>query len=214
MSLPFINPSQAKTISDSIKLKSSISTAQAVDQIKNTENKQELISIIKNIGSPISSIKRENIKPPNNYKPLTFEQRKDWNKYLDYLESIGLQGSPTLDKGTPTKGRVEFSKYLKENPNSSLNDFKDHDVLVKNIQYEMRVLRKGIDGSPFDLSSDELKALQEFLFKTRNKFMTTKTSDSDGNPGQYTTMEYYPSFAGGSSFDYKKYIDSIGNTLK
>lgn len=208
MSLPFLNSAEAKSIADTVKVDAK-DTTKIASAIKNASSKDQLNAVLKN---GIFPIKRVRITPPAGYKKLTSQHRKDWNKYLDYLESTGLQGSPTLDKGTPTKGRVEFSKYLKENPNSSLNDYADHDNLVKSIQYEMKVLRKGMDGSPFDLSSDELKALQELLWKIRNKFMTTRTSDSDGNPGQYTTMEYYPSFSG--DYDYQANIQKVYDTLK
>jgi hypothetical protein len=208
MSLPFLNSAEAKSIADTVKVDAK-DTTKIASAIKNTSSKDELTSVLKN---GIFPIQRERITPPAGYKKLTPQHRKDWNRYLDYLESAGLQGSPELDKGVPTKGRIVFNNYLKENPNSSLNDFKDHDALVKSIQYEMKVLRKGIDGSSFDLTSDQLKAYQELLWKIRNKFMTARTSDSDGNPGQYTTMEYYPSFSG--DFDYPANIQKVYDTLK
>ena len=208
MSLSFLTPLKAKNLADTIvKNKDPKEVSKIVDKIKIAGNEKELSAIF---NSSDSKINRKPITPPSNYKPLTFEQRKDWNEYLNYLEKEGLQGSADLDKGVPTKGITVFKQYLKENPNSSLNSYSSPENIVKAIQYEMSVIRKGESGFP-QLNDNDLKVLQSFLLKTRNKFMTTRTSDLDGNPGQYTTMCYYPEFSG--SVDYADKMDNIKSTL-
>lgn len=205
MSLPFLNPSQATELRKNISIDPK-DTATIASAIKDTSNKKELGAVLKDIKDDPSSgspVKRESVPAPSGYKKLTLQQRQDWNKYLEFLRQEGLQGSPKLDSGEPTLGKKILFKYLKDNPESSLNDFGNQDNLIRSIQYEMKLLRKGVNGEPFGLTSDELKGYQELLWKIRNKFMTTRTSDSDGNPGQYTTMEYYPSFSG--DVDYPKY---------
>jgi hypothetical protein len=208
MSLSFITPAKAKNIADTIvKSKDPKEISSIINKIKTADNEKELSAVY---SSEVPKIERKPLTPPANYRPITFQQRKDWNKYLEYLGSIGVQGSAELDKGVPTKGITTFKKYLKENPNSSLNDYSSPVNLVKAIQYEMSIIRKGQGGFP-ELDDSELIVLQNFLLITRNKFMNTRTSDQDGNPGQYTTMCYYPEFSG--SVDYAKKIDNIKQTL-
>ncbi len=208
MSLSFISPAKAKNLADTIiKKVDQKEVPTVVNKIKVADNEKQLSAIFNSIPN---KEKQTVIAPPKNYKPLSFEQRKDWNAYLNYLEEEGLQGKAELDKGVPTKGRLVFREYLKKNPNSSLNNYSNPEDLVKAIQYEMRIIRMGSSGFP-QLNDSDLKILQEFLFLTRNKFMTTRTSDTDGNPGQYTTRCYYPEFSG--SVDYSKKIDSIKSTL-
>lgn len=179
--------------------------------IKAADNKAELTSVIKSYSDDTEDIKIDaNISKPSEYKPLTVQQREDWNEYLN---SLGKEaGSPELDKGVPTAGRQKLDAYLKANPNSSLNNFKSQDALIKSIQYEMQVMRRGDNASDLGLDPVELKAMQNLLLKTRKPFMMVNRSKMDGNPGQFTTQEYYPVF-GGVGTDYKKAIPGIYKTL-
>jgi hypothetical protein len=215
MSLSFMNPASAKDTVNKIDT-SKISKAtlpSIVKDIKSDKNKDAVEDSIKNytIESPSSNIEviRKDIKEPSEYVPVTIEQRQDWNKYLEYLEAKGLAGSPELDKGVPTEGRKVFKEYLKTNK-SSLNNV-DPDKLIKSIQYEMKCLRS---GKKFPgLTSDQLEYFQGYLKGAKKNFMDIKTSDSDGNPGQYTTQEYYPSFMSGTNFDYKEMMDRVYKAL-
>jgi hypothetical protein len=176
--------------------------------VKNADNKAELTSVIKSYTSGTEDIKIDaNISKPSGYVPLTVQQREDWN---EYLKSLGKEaGSPELDKGVPTLGRQKLEAYLKANPNSSLNQFKNQDDLVKSIQYEMQLIRRG-DEFP-GLTPFELKTMQTLLLKNRKPFMMVNRSETDGNPGKFTTQEYYPVF--GSTVDYKQAMGKIYNTL-
>ena len=114
--------------------------------IKAADNKAELTSVIKSYSDDTEDIKIDaNISKPSGYVPLTVQQREDWNEYLN---SLGKEaGSPELDKGVPTAGRQKLDAYLKANPNSSLNNFQSQDALIKSIQYEMQVMRRGDNAS-------------------------------------------------------------------
>lgn len=46
--------------------------------------------------------------------------KQDWNSYLDYLDMKKVRGSADLDKAD--LGNKYFREYLKENPNTSLNE--------------------------------------------------------------------------------------------
>ena len=125
------------------------------------------------------------------------------------MDSKGLAGSPELDKGVPTEGRIVFKKYLETNK-SSLNSV-DPDKLIKSIQYEMKCLRSGKKFK--GLTSSQLTAFQGMLKMTKKPFMDVTTSDSDGNPGQYTTKERYPSFNSGTDFNYTERMPQVYKLL-
>jgi hypothetical protein len=46
--------------------------------------------------------------------------KKDWNAYLDYLDTKKVRGLPALDKDD--LGNKYFREYLKSNPGTSLNE--------------------------------------------------------------------------------------------
>jgi len=207
-----MSPAKAQQTASSLASNIPASKVSAMTQdIKNADNKEELTSVIKSYSADTEDIKiEENIPKPSGYVPLTVEQRNDWNSYL---KSLGKEaGSPELDKGVPTLGRQKLETYLKANPNSSLNKFKNTDALIKSIQYEMQVIRRGDNASDLGLQPNELKAMQTLLLKTRKPFMMVNRSKMDGNPGQFTTQEYYPIFAGAGT-DYKEAMPVIYRTL-
>jgi hypothetical protein len=209
-----MSPAKAQQTASSLASSIPASKVSAMTQdIKNADNKEELTSVIKSYSADTEDIKiEENIPKPSGYVPLTVEQRQDWNNYLKYLSDRDLAGSPELDKGVPTKGRQELETYLKDNPNNSLNKFKNIDALIKSIQYEMQVIRRGDNASDLGLEPNELKAMQTLLLKSRKPFMMVNRSKMDGNPGQFTTQEYYPIFASAGT-DYKEAMPGIYRTL-
>lgn len=212
-SLSFLKPAQAEKLADTLKTKiKSTQVSLVANDIKKADSKEGLYAIVKKYeeNNPlVTRIDRKNITPPTGYTPVSQRQRKDWNIFLDYLEQKGLAGDASLDRyvsgTTKTKGILELETYLKENPNSSITP-----DIVKNIQYEMKILREGQDNFP-GLTSAELLLVQEMLLRIRPKFMTVKTSDKDGKIGQWTSKEYYPEFSG--SVDYSNKIKNIASTL-
>lgn len=211
MSLSFLTPAKAQKTANDIAANFPPSKVSSIIQnIRSADNQAELSSIIKSYSPDTEDIKTSaNISKPSGYSPLTVKQREDWNKYLLYLDDKGIAGSPDLDKGEPTKGSIELKSYLEANPNSSLTKFGNQEELVKSIQYEMQLIRRGEEFP--GLSPFELKAMQTLLLKTRKPFMMVDRSEVDGNPGQFTTKEFYPVF--GSTLDYKKAMKTIYSTL-
>lgn len=209
MSLSFMTAAKAGPIAANLASNiDSSKVSSVVKSIKSADSTTELSSIIKSYSPDTEDIKVDaNIPKPSGYKPLTVQQREDWNKYLFYLGD--KRGDPDLDRGVPTKGRQLLKDYLEKNPNSSLNDFENQDDLVKSIQYEMQLIRRGTEFpgiTPF-----ELKVIQTLMLKDRKPWMMVNRSKTDGNPGQFTTQEFYPSFSG--SADYGNRMNTIYNTL-
>jgi hypothetical protein len=211
MSLSFMTPAKAQKTVDTLPGNMTSSKVQALAQdFKSAKNTIDVASIAKEYSDGKEAT--VSIPKPSVYKPLTIEQRADWNKYVKSLGNMA--GSPELDKGVPTKGTDLLSAYLKANPNSSLNDFSDQDSLVKSIQYEMQVIRKGNNGSDLGLDDpNELQAMQELLRLQRMPWMTVNLSKIDGKPGQITTTGFYPYF-GSAGYDYKKARGTIYKTLE
>ena len=180
-----------------------------IDKIKSAKDAEDLTYIVKSAESEAPEVKAVDVPKPSGYQQLSLQQRADWN---EYLRSLGDEaGSPNLDKGAPeTEGMKKLKAYLAANPSSSLNKFKNPVDLVKSVQYEMNLIRKGKEFpgiNPF-----ELKAIQALLLKNRPKFMNINTSKEDGNPGQFTTQEYYPIFGSGG-VDYAKSMNNVYKTL-
>lgn len=50
---------------------------------------------------------------------LTDKNKKDWNDFLSYLKTKGVQGRPELDKGN--LGNIYFEEYIKNTPGTSLS---------------------------------------------------------------------------------------------
>jgi len=220
----FAKQANAEEAKDSIVSKNSNTEIKTMindeSKLKDALNIKDLntgIDMIKYPGA--ESIETENVKKPTNYQSLTSEQRAAWN---DYLDSLGdkVAGSPDLDriaKGeSETNGMKRLRAYLKQNPNSKLNDFKNPVDLVKSVQYEMNVIRKGkaSQGTDIDknLNPEAFRAMQTLLLRDRPAFMKINTSKEDGNPGQYTTRERYykiPNLDYGSDSTIKKVSNSL-----
>lgn len=106
-------------------------------------------------------------EPP---KPLTPQQRKEWNAYVDYVDKRGYKGSPLLDKRETGLATSLFNEFKKQNPNTtiSLND-------IASVQTEMQNLAK---------------AAQAFEARRGNPNATavmSGTSKVDSWPGSKTT---------------------------
>lgn len=126
---------------------------------------------------------------PEGYAPTTVAQRTDWNNFLDYLGKQGLGGSAALDKRDQSLGQMALNNYKKANPNFSITP-----DMVKNIQYEQYLLRKG-DSFP-TLNGDQLKYLRNGLSQA---YLNHDTSQVDGWLGSLTSKSYYPTATRGSN---------------
>lgn len=107
--------------------------------------------------------------------PLTPQQRKEWNSYVDWIEKKGYKGSPLLDKKDTGLAFGLFNQFKKENPSVTIS--LDH---IKSVQREMRNLAT---------------SAQEFEARRGNpnaKNIMAGTSKEDGWPGMKTTSFKYP----------------------
>lgn len=123
------------------------------------------------------------IKQPKGYKTLDSAQRRDWNNYLDYLESKGVAGSKDLDKGED-RAREYFKEYQKANPKTSIN----YDM-VPFVQYEQEMLRKG--NSFPTMTPEQVQVLQQRMRKTNSQYMDQSLSPIDGRVGSFTSKQRY-----------------------
>lgn len=121
-------------------------------------------------------------------KPVTNQQRQDWNSYTEYLKKRGMAGDPKLDKNN--LGKNMLAQYIKENPNTSLT----LDSVIP-IQHDFANYRQW--------SLDQIKqGKMEFAPGTTQENYMRELSRIDGIPGQYTTRhkfsnEYLKTFENG-----------------
>lgn len=111
-------------------------------------------------------------------KPVTNQQRRDWGNYVDWLDKRGMKGHPDLDKNN--LGKSMLSKYIKENPSTSLTS----DSVIP-IQKEFSNYR--------NWSIDQVKKGKMAFGEGVDEHNYMKElSVVDGIPGQYTTRHKFP----------------------
>lgn len=148
-------------------------------------------------------------KAPDNYAPLTPDQRQQWNDFLDFVGKQGLGGSAKLDARDQKLGLGLLQQYKKANPNFAITP-----QMIPNIQYDQWQLRKG-DSFP-GLTPEQLKYVRSGL---NPAYMQRPVSDTDGWLGSLTSKQYYPTATGGTSqgqhYDFgvniEDYAKSAGN---
>jgi hypothetical protein len=214
LSLSFLKPVQAEKIANDIEKKSEGEKKVIIKSLSLAKDSKEVNSIVYAERDSLS-VKREHIHPPTGYKSLSISQRRAWNEYLIYLDTLGLAGNSVLDE--QSRGLDELKKYLEARPDNPLNEWNDKKQLVKCIQYEMIVLRKGESGFP-GLSDDDLLIFQKWLEISRPAYMLLIPSEIDGKPGQLTTRLWYPAKTSsgvytGNSFDYASQIEEVALTM-
>lgn len=86
---------------------------------------------------------------PRPSKALTPQEKRDWNKYVDYLDSIKMKGNEQLDK--EGVGFKYLDDYIKKNPSTTLTKDKVYDIqagLVQQKQYAQDQVKKGFAAPP------------------------------------------------------------------
>lgn len=68
--------------------------------------------------------------------PLTPEEKKQWNGFVDFLDKAGLKGSPMLDNRNTAMGAKLMEEYRKANPSFSLTYDR-----VKDVQGDLQTYR-------------------------------------------------------------------------
>lgn len=213
LSLSFLKPVQASKLASDIENLPASKKVSVLKDLPKAKSVDDVKSIVYDSEDTLN-VKREHVHSFPGYRPLSLEQRKAWNDYLVYLDGLGLAGSPDLDD--QTRGMDELKKYLEDRPENPLNEYSDKKLLVKCIQYEMTILRKGDSGFP-GLDDDDLVIFQKWLEISRPAYMKLIPSDIDGKPGQLTTKLWYPgktgTYGGGVNFDYASQIEEIALTM-
>lgn len=105
--------------------------------------------------------------------PINPQQMKDWNSYVDWLDTKGVKGSKQLDNADTSFKYLD--QYIKENPTTSL-----HRGVIKPIQDEMSKL------------ATSARALAQRQNDPNAKNIMTGTSINDGIPGSKTTSFKFP----------------------
>jgi hypothetical protein len=145
-------------------------------------NPDEILNSLKVIGGGDSEKK---VAPPPNYKPLSVQQRNDWNNFLNYLDKKGVAGSTELDKRDKSLGLSYLEQYRKENPNTTITP-----DIIPLVQYEQYQLRKGDKFG--DFTPQELQEFREEGKKTQPAFWNRPVSDVDNWLGSVTSKSYFP----------------------
>lgn len=119
---------------------------------------------------------------PQGYKPSSLQQRKDWNSFLDYLDTQGVQGSTTLDKRDQNLWKSQMDTYRKANPNTTIDS-----NFVPFAQYEGALIRGGQEV-PGVASKKVVDNFQSVFAEPWRK----NVSPVDGWVGSVTSKMYYP----------------------
>jgi hypothetical protein len=133
--------------------------------------------------SAMTAMESKGDNAPSGYKPLTVDQRNQWNGFLRYLYSKGLSGNKQLDDG-PDQTATLISNYKSMNPSFSITP-----DMVPHIQYEMTMMKAGkipdANGKFTSTGSGAGNLIP-------NLFSRTVLSPVDGRIGSLTSAEPYP----------------------
>lgn len=72
-------------------------------------------------------------------RPLTPDERNQWNSYLDFLQTKGMKGSPALDNRDTGLSQQLFNQYKTQNPHFSLTYDR-----VPDVQNDLQTYRQGL----------------------------------------------------------------------
>lgn len=147
--------------------------------------------------------------PPTGYKPLSVQQRKDWNDFLDYMEKSGIGGKPELDRRDQFLGLQYLDRYRQMNPKTTVT--KD---IIPFVQYEQNLLRKGTEFP--GLKPEELAYMRKNI---NPAYFQRPTSNVDSWLGSLTSRSYYPTAHRGTNTgeqydfgpDFESFIRSQNN---
>lgn len=98
------------------------------------------LKITKNVDS-IKGDPLEKKEPTTiNGELLNDKNKHDWNDFLSFLKTKGVQGNPELDKGN--LGNIYFDQYVKQNPATTLSK----ELIPKIRQQYIAERNKGIEA--------------------------------------------------------------------
>ncbi len=132
--------------------------------------------------------------PPVGYKPLSIQQRNDWNQFVRYLNrDLKVGGNKDLDDRSNAKGLAYLSEFKKQHPNFSITP-----EMVPYVQYEFQQL-KSKNTLPNTNPEGRVKGLISDYFKDRD------VSGTDGWIGSLTSRQGYPEVTEFSDDPQKRY---------
>lgn len=133
--------------------------------------------------------KNKEVAAPSGYTPSTPDQRKSWNKFLDFLSEKGIAGSTTLDRRDQTIGLGYLEEFNKSNPKNKIDP-----SFIPVAQYESHLIRKKNEFP--GLTAEESKYAFSGLSP---QYKDRPISDVDSWLGSYTSKQYYPTYHRGVS---------------
>ena len=125
---------------------------------------------------------------------ITSEQKMEWNKFLDFINSKGYRGNKDLDKRDTNLGKSLMEEYLKSNPQS-------------NISYDMV---KPIQESVIN-DWEKMKKIQSIKGIKSINADDRQLSQPDGWLGSLTSNGYFPTAT--TSDDKGRIIKDWGHDL-
>lgn len=114
-------------------------------------------------------------------------QRRDWNDFLDHLQSQGVAGSKDLDQLDKNAVKPYLDQYRKDNPNTTVSE-----DLIPIVQREHEELRTG--DSFAGMTPEQTRVMR----KQFDENFTSRKIASQGAPFDSTlSRQYYPTFKKG-----------------
>lgn len=119
---------------------------------------------------------------PKGYKPLTQQQRQDWNGFVQYLNrDVKIGGSQELDNRSNALGLNYLNEYAKAHPGFSITP-----NMVPYVQYEFQSLNSNKTLPDINLSGRVKQVVEQQFPQGR------VVSDADGWIGSLTSRQGYP----------------------
>ncbi|HTH93467.1 MAG TPA: hypothetical protein VL576_03245 [Candidatus Paceibacterota bacterium] len=133
--------------------------------------------------------KVENVAPTPEpvFHGVTDENKRHWNKYIDYLDSIGLKGSPELNHRAVSEKTMK--DFIKKNPGTTFS--KDLVVKIqtalKDYQTKLNELEKKAEAKGKTIALRADNGVKGYTFMD-----DLNKTDTDGFAGQFTTRFKFP----------------------
>lgn len=134
---------------------------------------------------------------PKGFKPLTNQERGQWNNFIRFVREKGLIGSTDLDQRDKSIGRALLAEYKKANP-----DFSITEARIPDVQYEFQLMKD--TGSLPNVDSQSF-AGSTTLPWFKGELGKKDISGVDGWFGSLTSRQAYPEVAPFSDDPDKRY---------
>lgn len=152
----------------------------------------------KNIKTTSSEVNKKDINTTTNssaesktYSTLDSQDRSTWNGFVDFVDSKGMKGSPTLDDRNQNISRGLWDEY-----STSKGINKSYDEFIPTVQYNISEYRnraiERMKSGEMNLSNFTREQLNAPDFDWNKNFMQG-LSDIDGWAGSRTTSWKFPS---------------------